>query len=201
MRTDRRQCFTLVEVLVAFSVIAIAAGALLFGISKSVRSTQLATSKQRIERMLLQAFRFSAVSGHVGDVVIEKKEEGGWEGSLNLWEIDSKGLGILARKCSAIGSLGGIESVSLNDRDVHSLTFRFFGGHGLSAIYAYDQYGGDCSPMNFRSTSQSTHIEQELEISLRPTVNPTPKETISLTPYLLSIPRHLPFPNEYLQKQ
>ena len=178
---------------------AVVAGSLFLGISRSLRSTQLATSKQRLERMMLQAFRFSAVSGHVGDVVLEQKEGGVWEGYLNLWEFDARGLRLLAQNCVPIGSLRGIESIALNDREVHAVRFRFFGGHGLSAVYAHDQFGREMPATELRFAQAPAQVEQELDMTLRSSPNSSSCEKISLKPYLLSTPHHRPFPDEYLQ--
>jgi type II secretory pathway pseudopilin PulG len=196
----RRRSFTLLEILIAFSVIATIAGVLVHGIVKSVRVTQLQTAKQRIEQMLLHAYRFATVSGHVGDVIVEKTEEGEWEGHLNLWEIDARGLSILAKKCSPIGHLSSINSLSINDRSVHSATFRFFGGHGLSAVYARDENEREMSVADFQfEPCTMTHREQQLTISVRSATQAGPVESISCEPFLRSVPRYRPFPDEILQ--
>jgi prepilin-type N-terminal cleavage/methylation domain-containing protein len=198
-RCCRKYAFTIIEVLVALALMAIVASGLVLGVTRSLRATQLKTSKERIERMFLQAFRFAAVSGHVGDVVIRREEDGAFEGYVNLWEIDSRRLSILAQKCVSIGRLSGIESISLNNCSVYRATFRFFGGHGLSTVYAYDQYKHELLPSDFGFSPENiTHKKRELEMTLRPTKDPTPSEKISLQPYLLSIPHYLPFPDECL---
>ena len=195
----KRHSFTLIEVLVAIALMAIVAGGIVLGIKRSVQATHVKTSKERIERMLLQAFRFAAVSGHVADVVIVQKEEGEFEGYINLWETDSKNLSILAQNCKSIGALPGIQSVGLNDRPINKVIFRFFGGHGLSIVHAYDSSERELAPGEFGFLPETAGQKKiELEISLRTTENQDPSAKISLHPYLLSIPRHLPFPDEYL---
>ena len=181
------------------SLMAVVAGTLVLGITRSLRSTHLKTSKEHIERMLLQAFRFAAVSGHVGDVVITQSEDGTWNGYINLWEIDSRTLRILGRTCTSIGQLAGIDGVCLNGCSVHKATFRFFGSHGLSTVYAKDQHDRELDTSDFGFSPENiTHKERELEISLLPTKNPNPSEKISLKSYLLSIVHYPSFPNEYL---
>lgn len=197
---SRRYCFTLIETLVAFSLLAIVLGAVVLGITRSVRATQLQTSKERLDRMLLQAFRFSSISGHVGDVVLCLSEDGNgeWEGYVNLWEMDARTLSLLAQQCKAIGHLPGITTLQLNGRKVHKAIFRFFGGHGLSAVYAFDEYGSELTPSDFGFSSEVfTHSQRELEITLQPTREST-GETLSLKKYILSTPHYLQFPDEYL---
>jgi hypothetical protein len=198
-RRCRKHCFTIIELLVALSLMAVIAGGLVLGVTRSVRATQLKTSKERIERMFLQAFRFAAVSGHVGEVVIRREEDGAFEGYINLWEIGSRNITILAQRCVSIGRLSGIESISLNGCPVHRATFRFFGGYGLSTVCAYDQYQRELVPSDFGFSPENlTHKKRELEVVLRHTQNSDNGEKISLHPYLLSIPDHLSFPDEYL---
>lgn len=198
-RRWRKAAFTVIEVLVAVSLMAIVAGAVALGVQRSVRAAHLKTSKERIERLMLQAFRFSAVSGHVGDVVIFRAKDGTYQGHVNFWEADTGQVSLLTRSCESIGSLSGISSLSLNGCTVHKAVFRFFGGHGLSTVYAYDQYDRALAPSDFGfSSEETTHRKRELEMILFPTKNPTSGEKISLDPYLLSLPHSLPFPNEYL---
>ena len=195
----RRHSFTIIEVLVALTLMAIIAGVVVLGVKRSLRTTQMKTSKERIERMLLQAFRFSAVSGHVGDVVIQRDATGAFEGYVNLWEKDSVKLCLLAQQNASIGGLAGIESLCLNGYAVEAATFRFFGGHGLTLVRAYDQFRRELSPSDFGFLPENiTHRKRELEITLQPTKNPTPSEKISLDQYLLSVPHYIPIPDEYL---
>ena len=195
----QRRGFTLIEVVVAFALMAIIASVVGLGVARSVRASQLTTSKERIERMLLQAFRFAAVSGHVSDVVIRQGEDGGFEGYLNLWEMNSKNLSTWAQSSVPIGHLSGIESINLNNCSVNKVIFRFFGGHGLSTVYAYDQFQRELAPSDFGFSPENiTHRKRELEMILRPTPNENPSEKISLQPYLSSVAHYLPFPDEYL---
>lgn len=191
--------FTIVEVLVAIILMSVVGGVLVLGVQRSLRATHLKTSKERIERMLLQAFRFASVSGHVGDVVIRREEDGTFEGYINLWEVEATSLCLLAQKCESIGHLSGIHTMCLNDKFVHKAIFRFFGGHGLSTVYAYDTSDREVDPASFGFSQEKTsHKNKELEITIQSTQDRNPSEKISLDTYLLSIPHHLSFPDEYL---
>jgi prepilin-type N-terminal cleavage/methylation domain-containing protein len=195
----KRHSFTLIEVLVAIALMAIVASGIALGINRSVQASHAKTSKERIERMLLQSFRFAAVSGHVADVVIVQKEGENFEGYINLWETDSKNLSILAQNCKSIGALSGIQSIDLNDRSINKAVFRFFGCHGLCAVHAYDGSERELAPAEFGFSPEAAGQKNtDLEIRLRTKENQDPFAKISLQPYLLSVPRHLPFPDEYL---
>lgn len=194
-----RRSFTLIEVVVAFSILAMTMGALLFGLSRSIQAVRTQSSKERLERLFLQAFRFSSISGHVSDVIISKNSDG-WAGSLTLWDNNATNIHLLARHCESIGQLGGIHSILLNDCEIQSATFRFFGGHGLTSVCAVDQYGRELPPADFRFVRDAySNAEPELILSIHPTQNSTLVETVSLKTYFMTAPRHPPFPNEYTQ--
>jgi type II secretory pathway pseudopilin PulG len=194
-----RRSFTLIEIVVAFSVLAIAAGALIFGLNRSIRAVKTQCSKERLERLFLQAFRFSSISGHVSDVLISKEPEG-WVASLTLWENTSKEVHKLAQKSKNMGQLGGIHSILINDCEVQSASFRFFGGHGLLTVCANDQFDKELSSVDLRFLRDAhSNIEPELIVSIHPTPDSTHVETISLKPYFMTTPSHPTFPSEYTQ--
>ena len=148
----------------------------------------------------MQAFRFSSISGHVSDVIISKGSDG-WVGELTLWGKDSSDISILARNCESIGRLSGVYSAALNGQTISGASFRFFGSHGLVAVRAFDQYGGELSEEDirfFRDVAAS-HAEPELVLTLFPTSNPSPVELLSLKAYCMTTPHHPPFPNELTQ--
>ena len=195
----QKHSFTVIELLIAIILISVIGGVFVLGVQRSLRATQLKTSKERIDRMLLQAFRFASVSGHVGDVVIRRDEHGSFEGYMNLWELEATSLCLLAQKCEPIGHLSGVYSLYLNDKSVHKVIFRFFGGHGLSTIYANDEIDQEIDPARFGfSQERNLHKKPELDVTIQSTNGKTPSETISLDTYLLDIPHHLSFPDEYL---
>ena len=193
-----RRSFSLIEVVVALSILAITAGVLLFGLGRSIRAIQTQTSRERLERLFLQAFRFSSVSGHVSDVIISKGPDG-WVGELALWGQDSSNTHILARTCESIGQLSGIHSMFLNDCEIESASFRFFGSHGLLTVCAYDRYERELSSTDIRFSRDSGSSTPELVLTICPTPNPTSAEAISLKSYFMTTPQHPPFPNEYTQ--
>ena len=193
-----RRSFSLIEVVVALLILGVAAGALLFGIDRSIRAVRFQSSKERLERLFLQAFRFSSISGHVSDVIISKNPDG-WVGELALWGESASSLPILVRNCESIGKLSGIHSILLNGCEVNSVSFRFFGSHGLVAVCAYDRFERELAPEDFRFARDSAHAEPELVLSLYPTPNPAPVESLSLKSYFLTAPHYPPFPNEYTQ--
>ena len=194
-----RRSLTLIEVVLAFLVLAITAGALLLGLNRSIQAVRTQSSKERLERLFLQAFRFASISGHVSDVIISKESDG-WVGSLTLWDDNSTNIHLLARNCEAIGQLGGIYSILLNDCEIQSASFRFFGGHGLTNVCAHDQFGREMAPADFRFVRDAySTAEPELILSIHATANSPLVETISLKPYFMTAPRHPPFPNEYIQ--
>lgn len=194
-----RRSFTLIEVIVAISLLAVIAGVLVWGVGRSVGAMRTQSSKNRLENLFLQAFRFSSISGHACDVIICQYREG-WRGSLSLWENSASNIHLLNRSGTSIGQLGGVQRILLNDCEVQSATFRFFGGHGLTLIYAQDQFGREIPPAAFRFVRDSNSpVEPELVLSMYPSNNPTPVETISLKPYCMTVPRHPQFPNDYTQ--
>jgi prepilin-type N-terminal cleavage/methylation domain-containing protein len=195
-----RRSFSLIEVVVALSILAVTAGALLFGLGRSIRAIQTQTSRERLDRLFLQAFRFSSVSGHVSDVIISKGPDG-WVGELALWGQDSSNTLTLARTCESIGQLSGIHSVFLNDCEITSASFRFFGSHGLITVCAYDRYERELSPADIRFSRDggSSTPEPELVLTICPAANPTSVEAISLKSYCMTAPQHPPFPNDYIQ--
>ncbi len=198
-RRERKASFTIIEVLIALCLLAIVAGAIALGIQRSVQATQLKTSKERLERLFLQAFRFSAVSGHVGEVVVRKRSDGMFEGYVNLWGQGTQSVSLIAQSCGPIGQLAGIDAIAFNGRTIHKAVFRFFGGHGLSSVCVYDQDDRKAANIEFDcAAADDSPMSRDLDMIVRPTKDPTTPEIISLKPYLLSVPHHLPFPNEYL---
>lgn len=195
----RSHSFTLVEILVALVIISVIAGSLVLGIGRSIQSVRARTSKERLERLFQQAFRFSSVSGHISDVIITKGPNG-WEGALSLWENTASDTLLFARSCHSISQLSGTETICLNDLEFHGAIFRFFGGHGLSHIEAFDASGRTTYASDLQTIEDNLADRQpEVTITLRPSNHSTVSEQVSMDPYLKTVPHPLPFPNEFLQ--
>ena len=195
-----RRSFSLIEVIVAVLILTVAAGGLFLGLGRSIRIVRIQSSKERLERLFSQAFRLSSISGHVSDVIISKGSDG-WVGELTLWGKDSSDITALARNCEAIGRLPGVHSAALNGKEISGASFRFFGSHGLIAVCAFDQYGGEFSEEDIRFFRDiaASHAEPELILTLFPTPSPSPAETLSLEAYFMTTLHHPQFPNELTQ--
>ena len=195
-----RRSFSLIELIVAVLILALAASGLFLGLHRSIRTVRIQSSKERLEQLFMQAFRFSSISGHVSDVIISKRPDG-WIGELTLWGKDSSDITLLARNCEAISRLPGVLSAALNGREISGASFRFFGSHGLVAVCAFDQYGEGLSEeeVRFFRDVAASRVEPELVLTLFPTPNPTPVEELSLKAYFITALYHPPFPNELIQ--
>ncbi len=207
-RVVTNHSISLVEVIIALVILSATIGGLVLSGADRNKKSQFTHSRDRIQHLCHQAYRFSAMNIHVTTVVLHKNDDNQWEAYLSLWG-DSDTMLRVTQNCKQLKDLKWVQNVLVDGQSVSELELQFFGHEGLSGVYAKNAWGSHLPEFDLihapgRTKPQIPQITFEApfsEIDPLTKRNTKAKRALDLERFAIAATDYPPFPNEYTHEE